>query len=100
MTIVLSAALPPGEHNGLETLADVLIGHPRQGHLVLAVVNCKQTTTNSSTGNIVATAQIVDIESFAYGTNHWEELRSMMDERRERRTGQVPLPLATEVQNE
>jgi hypothetical protein len=91
MSVVLSSAMPRGVHNGLESLAEVLTGYPTQSHIVVAVVSCKQVTTQSKSGKVVATAGILDIEAFASGTQDWETLGGMLRSRREDRTGQFLL---------
>lgn len=93
MAIVLSGALPTGERNGIGTIADALISDPEQGHIVVAVVTCSKLTFQPHSKKTVATARIVEIEGFAYGSDCWQAARAVLDHQREARTGQVALPL-------
>lgn len=94
MSIVLSAALPPGDRNGLEAIERALLDNPGQAQMVVAMVNCsKVTTTQAKDRKVVATARILNIEAFPYGSDGWNELGALLAQQREDRTGQVPLPL-------
>lgn len=95
MSVILSAALPAGDHNGLDAIADALVDNFTAPQMIVATVNCKKitTTTGSDSRKVVATARIVDIEAFPTGTPGWHELRRLLDKQRADRTGQVPLPL-------
>lgn len=98
MTVILSAALPAGDHNGLNAIADALVDDFTAPQMIVAAVCCKKvtTTTGSDSRKIVATARVLDIEALPVGTPGWRELRRLLDERRADRTGQVPLPLTAD----
>lgn len=94
MSIILSAVLPPGDRNGLHTIADALVDDFSLGQMIVASVSCKKVTTTAhrDSRNVVATARILQIEAFPHGTEGWFKLREILDRQHEDRTGEVPLP--------
>jgi hypothetical protein len=57
-TVKLKSTLPAGLANGLTQLANALVHDPQQFHVVLAFVDCAETTVNTDTGEAVPTARI------------------------------------------
>lgn len=58
----LAANLPKGEANGLVAIARDLVEDPHEVHAVIALVDCKKTTTDNDTGEVIPTARIRRIE--------------------------------------
>lgn len=90
----LTSKLPGGDANGLSAIARDLVDSPHQVHVVIALVDCKSTMTDSDTGAIVPTARVRRIEVVA------EQDRTlaatMMRRSLETRTGKVVLPFDLE----
>jgi hypothetical protein len=92
----LSGKLPPGAGNGLFTIAQDLVDRPRDRHWVVALIDCKSTTTENDTGEVVPTARIRRIEVVAPDDrNRAAELAMRATERRS--TGIDPLPFNAET---
>lgn len=87
----LAATLPKGTANGLGAIARRLIDQPHEQQLVIAVVDCKQTTTDNDTGDVIPTARIVGIEA----VNHADQahVARILEHTYTRRTGRDTLPL-------
>lgn len=90
----LTSSLPQGEGNGLVAIARSLIDEPHQVHVVIALVDCKKTTTDCDTGAIEPTARIRRIE--AVEGDDVELAAKMLRRALERRTGQAVLPFDLE----
>lgn len=58
----LAAALPKGTANGLGAISQTLVDEPHRVHAVVALVDCKKTTTDYDSGEVVPTARIRRIE--------------------------------------
>jgi hypothetical protein len=58
----LNSALPKGSANGLDALADQLLDSPHTIHVVVALVDCKDSKTDYDTGDVVPTARIRRVE--------------------------------------
>lgn len=90
----ITSQLPKGDGNGLDAIARDLIDNPLDVHVVVALVDCKKTTTDNDTGDIEATARIRRIEPI---TEDDKDLAAKMLRRAlERRTGKTVLPFDLE----
>lgn len=90
----LAASLPSGDGNGLNALARALIDNPQDIHVVVALIDCKKTTTDNDTGTVEPTARIRRIEAIA---EQDKDLAAKMLRRAlERRTGKTVLPFDLE----
>lgn len=94
MTIKITGKLPEGDANGLAALRTGLIAHPRQLHVVIAILDCKAVTTEHDTGEQIPTARIRRIE--AVMPEDHPSARRIMTRALEHRTGRVMLPLDVE----
>lgn len=90
----LSSALPSGDSNGLSSIARQLIDNPRDLHVVIAIVDCKQTKTDHDTDEREPTARIRRVEVVAQSDR--EHAQQIMRRALEERTGQTVLPLDLE----
>lgn len=90
----LSASLPDGNTNGLGSIADALVETPHRLHIVIAVLDCKQTTTDNDSGEVIPTARIRRIEPIA--TDDREVAAQIMPRAMERRTRKAVLPIELE----
>ena len=54
----IASGLPKGDGNGLNALARALIDSPQDIHVVVALIDCKKTTTDNDTGEVEPTARI------------------------------------------
>lgn len=89
------SALPDGDANGMTSLARILLEEPEQTHVVIAVVNCKKSTTDYDKHTREAYARVIRIEPI----NDAEDVtlaEQLMRRGLERRTGQETLPLEME----
>lgn len=92
--IKLTSALPKGDANGLGPIVGDLCADPKQFHVVLAIVDCKKTTLDADTGEVVPTIRIRRVE--AVPTEDHGAARRLMERALERRTGKTVLPLGLE----
>lgn len=90
----LNASLPKGDGNGLDALARTLIDEPTRVHIVIALVDCKQITTDTDTGDIEPTARVRRIEPIS--DDDKGTVAVMMRRALERRTGKTVLPFDLE----
>jgi hypothetical protein len=90
----LNSALPKGESNGLAAIARKLIDDPQHVNIVIALVDCKSTTTDNDTGEIVPTARIRRIEPITDSDK--DVAAKMLRRAMERRTGKTVLPFDLE----
>jgi hypothetical protein len=90
----LGASLPKGEGNGLNSIARQLVDEPQTIHVVVALVDCKKTTVDNDTGEIVPTARIRRIEVISQGDK--ELAAHMLRRALEKRTGKTVLPFDLE----
>ena len=72
MPVSLSGALPAGDRNGLEAIAEALASNQEQEQMVVAIVSCKRVTIHA-TGRgkkprVDTVAGILDIEAFPFGS--------------------------------
>lgn len=92
MAIVkLGAHLPDGDKNGLVRIAPHLVDDPHAAHVVIAIVDCKQTTTNADDDTTTPLARIRHIEPLSSE----EDIAAATGYLRrafEQRTGKVELP--------
>jgi hypothetical protein len=90
----LASGLPKGDGNGLDSLARKLIDEPHNVHVVVALVDCKKTTTDNDDGTVEPTARIRRIEAI---TEADKDLAAKMLRRAlEKRTGKTVLPFDLE----
>jgi hypothetical protein len=90
----LTGALPAGDGNGLDSIARDLIERPHDLRVVIALVDCRRTTTDNDTGEVEPTARIrrvevVDGEDLAMAER-------IMRRALEKRTGSTVLPIDLE----
>lgn len=90
----LSGNLPKGDSNGLDAIARRLIDEPHAVHVVVALVDCKKTTTDNDTGDVEATARIRRIEPI--DGDDKDLAAKMLRRALERRTGKAVLPFDME----
>lgn len=90
----LSGTLPKGGGNGLESLNRDLVRNPQQTHIIVAVVDCSQITTDVDTGDEVATARIRRIEPI--DPQDKDHAVRILRRAMERRTGDTLLPIEME----
>lgn len=93
-TVKLKSALPPGTANGLKNIADDLVHDPQQFRVVIAFVDCSETTVSTDTGEIVPTARIRRIMPIAEQDH--PAARRLMMRALEEQTGQTTIPLELE----
>lgn len=92
--IKLASTLPKGQANGLGPIVLDLIQHPGDFKVVLAIVDCKEITTDADTGETVPTARIRRIEAVL--DSDLPAARRLMVRATEQRTGRTMLPLDLE----
>lgn len=90
----IASSLPNGDGNGLNALARALIDSPHDIHVVVALIDCKKTTTDNDTGEVEPTARIRRIE--AIGEQDKDLAAKMLRRALERRTGKTVLPFDLE----
>lgn len=89
MSIKMSATLPKSG-NGLESIYGPLTGNPEGLHVVIAVIDAKQLTTDTDSEEVTPTVRIRHIEVVEPGSR--ESARAMMQCAQEHRTGAIELP--------
>lgn len=92
MVVRLSGELTSRQREVLAVLEEALLADPLEPHVIVATVACKKVTTMSRSDRIDITVGIVDLEVLPIGTDGYNSARTLMDEGRQRRTGEVPLP--------
>lgn len=90
----LSSSLPEGDGNGLTSIARELIERPHDIHVVIALVDCKRTTRDNDTAEVVPTARLRRIE--VIDGDDKDVAQQMMRRALEQRTGETVLPLDLE----
>lgn len=90
----ISSSLPGGDANGLLAIARDLIDSPHDVHAVVALVDCKQVTTDHDNGAVQPTARIRRIEVVNDGDKPVANL--MLRRALETRTGKTVLPFDLE----
>ena len=96
MTAKFAGALPEGDANGLGPVVRHLIDRPHDLHVVVALLDCKRTTTDNDTGDVVPTARIRRIEVVVDAEDK-ALLRRLLERALERRTGATVLPFELEA---
>lgn len=91
----LLGTLPKGEGNGLAIISEQMIEAPDRVFAVVALVDCKKTTTDYDSGDVVPHARIRHIE-VVQGDEHVGLLRKIMRRSLGKRTGREVLPLNLE----
>ncbi|MFJ8913406.1 DNA translocase FtsK [Amycolatopsis sp. NPDC102389] len=92
MSVSLSGRLPKDDKNGLGRISSTLVEDSASTHLIVAVVDCATVTTNMDTGEVIPTARIVAVEAFPGSSADAKQLRRMLREAYEQRTGLQALP--------
>lgn len=95
MSAKLASALPKGNANGLDAIADALVRNPEAIRVVVALIDCSQTTTETDTGDVIPTARIRRIEAID-NPDDGRRLKQVLRRAWERRTGKDVLPLEME----
>jgi len=90
----LSGALPKGDANGLGPVVRTLIDEPHRFHVVMAIIDCKQVSTNHDTGEVIPTARIRRIEVIL--RDDLNAAQQLMRRSLEKRSGRTVLPLDLE----
>ncbi len=90
----LASALPGGDANGLIAIARQLIDNPHEVHVVIALVDCKRTTTDNDSGEVVPTARVRRVE--VVDEQDKDLAQKMLRRALERRTGKTVLPFDLE----
>jgi hypothetical protein len=90
----LASSLPGGDANGLVAIARQLIDSPHDVHVIIGIVDCKRSSIDHDTGEIVPTARIRRIE--VIGDNDKDLAAKMMRRALEERTGKTVLPFDLE----
>lgn len=90
----IASNLPAGDGNGLGAIASALVSNPHDIHVVVALIDCKKTTVDNDSGEVVPTARIRRIEPI---TEADRDLAAKMLRRAlEKRTGKTVLPFDLE----
>lgn len=92
--IRLTSALPKGDANGLGPIIGDLVDDPKAMHVVLCIVDCKKTTLDADTGEVVPTVRIRRLEALL--PEDKVPAHRLMERALERRTGKTVLPLTLE----
>lgn len=90
----IASSLPGGDANGLTAIARQLIDNPHDVHVVVCLVDCKKTTTDNDTGEIIPTARIRRVEPIS--GDDLALAQKMMRRALETRTGKTVLPFDLE----
>lgn len=90
----LAATLPGGDANGLVAIARALIDSPHEIHVAVVLVDCKKTTTDNDSGEVVPTARVRRIE--VIGEQDKALAQKMLRRALEHRTGKTVLPFDLE----
>lgn len=91
----IASALPGGDANGLTAIARQLIDNPHEIHVIIALVDCKRTTTDNDSGEVVPTARIRRIEALT-DQDDMSLVQKMLRRAMERRTNKTVLPFDLE----
>lgn len=95
MSAKIAGKLPSGEANGLGAITRDLVENPEKVHVVVALVDCSQITTDTDSGDVIPTARIRRIEAIA-DPEDGRRLRVLLRREWERRTGKTVLPFELE----
>jgi hypothetical protein len=93
--IKLSGKLPGGDANGLGAIAPQLVTNPHRVHVLVALVDCRSTTTDNDSGDTMPTARIRRVEAIT-GAEDLKTLERLLRRAMEHRTGQTVLPMDLE----
>lgn len=94
MSVKLASQLPKGTANGTGPIVADLCRDPENLQVVIAIVDCKNITTDTDTGDVIPTMRIRRIEAVT-GSDKGA-VRLILRRALERRTGRVELPLEFE----
>lgn len=95
MSAKLASALPKGNGNGLDAIADELVRDPEKIRVAVVLLDCSKATTETDTGDVIPTARIRRIEAID-DPEDGRRLRQVLRRAWERRTGKDVLPLEME----
>jgi hypothetical protein len=90
----LASNLPKGDANGLNALSADLVASPHDIHVVVALIDCKKTTVDNDTGEVVPTARVRRIEAITQADR--DLAAKMLRRAMEKRTGKTVLPFDLE----
>lgn len=90
----LNGRLPDGDANGLTAIARDLVEHPDEKHVALVILDTKSITTDTDTGDVVATGRIRRIEPLL--PDDLATARRLLERAFEKRTGKATLPFELE----
>lgn len=93
--VKLASSTPDGENNGLLALHGELVDAPNDMHVVVALVDCKRTTIDNDSGEVVPTARVRRIEPIS-DPDDGKRLIRLLRRAYETRTGKAVLPLGLE----
>lgn len=90
----LASKLPKGDANGLAALTPAMVRDPHRMHVILAVVDCSQISTNVDDGSVEPTARLRRVETILDDDRGTAE--QLIRRALERRLGGTVLPLDVE----
>lgn len=90
----LASALPKGNSNGLDAIAQQLIDNPLDKHVVIGFIDCKRTTTDNDSGDVEPTARLRRVE--VIDPADLARAEQIMRRALERRMGGATLPIELE----
>lgn len=93
-----AASLPDDNRNGLDAVARAFLADPTGCHPIVALVDCKQITTDVDTGAMVPTLRFRAVEGFMRDSRNGLVVRRLWRETWEGRTGQNTIPLGLETE--
>ena len=91
----LLGALPKGQANGLVSITEQMCDDPQRVWAIVALVDCKKTTTDFDTADVVPHVRIRHVE-VVQGEEHLGLLKRIMRRALATRTGREVLPLNLE----
>lgn len=92
MSVKLGSSLPKDDRNGIGAISAALLDAPEAEHLIIAVVNCKATTQDMDTGDVIPTARILAVEAFEAGSPIGKQVRDVVRRKYNQRTRGDQLP--------
>lgn len=87
-----TASLPKDDRNGLHMLTGAVLREPSTKHVIVALVDAKEVTTDVDTGAEIPTLRIHAVEGFRRDSAIGKQLRQIWREAWEDRTGNAALP--------
>lgn len=93
MSAKIAPNLPSDDRNGLDAIAQAFLTDPEGTHVVVALVDCKEVTTDVASGTETPKLRITAIEGFRRDSKVGTQLRRTWREQWESRTGNASLPI-------